>query len=434
MAPDPMRRLRRPAALLPALRARLTERERAALHRLGAVAGAHGSGLYLVGGSVRDLLLGRRHLDLDFVVETDAIRVARAFARAAGARVVAHEAFRTAVVTAADVRFDLVTARREVYPAPGALPVVTPATLADDLARRDFTINAMALTAAGPAAGTLIDPHGGRADLAAGVLRVLHERSFQDDATRLWRAGRYVARLGLRLDPETERLAHRDRDYLDTISPARIHHEIERVLDEARPERALRWLDELGILRATFPCLACTSADAAAFPRLRRLAPREPHAAAIALLALDWEAATIAAGADRLDLDRRERTALRALPALRAALADLTARRAPPGEATERLDRLPEATIAAFAARYQRRRAGRLAYAYLDRWRHIHPLISAARLQELGVPFGPRLGEMLRLLRAARLNGVIASLDDEERLVHSEIGRTREGSPGSPGV
>jgi tRNA nucleotidyltransferase (CCA-adding enzyme) len=417
--------------LLDALTARQSAAEVRAVATLAALAARRGAAVYLVGGSVRDLLLGRAHVDLDLVVEADAPALARAAGRALKARVTVHTAFGTAEVAGADFRFDLVTARRETYPAPGALPVVTPATLADDLARRDFTVNAMALALSGPAAGALVDPHGGRADLAAGVLRVLHPRSFQDDATRLWRAGRYAARLDLRPDAATAALIARDRRFLATISPARVYHELTRVLDEETPERSLHLLGRWGVLRATHPALRVPAARARAFPRLRRLQPERPRAAALALLMLGRTAAEIESLIARLEPERAERAALRALPRLETTLAALLARGASPGTIAPALDRVPEAALAAIAAGRPRRPDGRIARAYLTAWRHVRPALTPARLMALGVPRGPRLGALLRLLRAARLDGRVRSLDDEERLVHTEIARAGPGD-GTP--
>lgn len=417
-----MKRLRSPTSLLSAFLARLSPGEREWMTLLGRIAGEHGSDLYLAGGSVRDLLLGRAHLDLDLVVEADAPTVARQFARRTGTKAVPHDAFRTAVVSGDRGTFDIVTARREAYREPGALPVVTPSALADDLARRDFTINAMALALTGRRAGALIDPHGGRADLAAGVLRALHPDSFRDDATRTWRAGRYVARLAMRLAPETEAALRRDARYVETISPARIHAEIARTLDEQAPWRALRLLDGWGVLVATFPALHCSRADAAALPRLGALAPREMHAASLAAIAHDWDAVTAEAGAERLGLTRPERTALLALPHARATLARLVSARATPGTAAPLLDRLPEAALAALAARHPRRRCGRMAQQYLVHWRSVRPLLTAADLQRMGIAPGPRMGAILARLRAARLDGTAPSLDDEIRLVHTVLG------------
>jgi len=188
------------------------------------VAAEMGVEAWLVGGTVRDLLLGRDGPDLDFVAVGDGAGLAAAVQRALGGRLLRHAEFLTAdVIDAEGVHLDVATARQESYEAVAALPDVWPAaTLDDDLSRRDFTVNAMALRlpASLPesvndgldvgglaASASLADPSGGRRDLAAGALRVLHERSFLDDPTRVLRGVRFEARLGLRLTPETEELA-----------------------------------------------------------------------------------------------------------------------------------------------------------------------------------------------------------------------------------
>src|SRR5207244_1379788 len=163
--------------------------------------------VYLVGGAVRDLLRRVESVDLDLAVEGDAHLAAGTVAERLGGEVVLHDRFGTATVKAPDLTVDLAATRRETYAHPGALPDVEPATLADDLIRRDFTINAMAAGLSGDDLGRLHDPHGGQADLEAGVIRILHPDSFVDDPTRLLRAVRYEGRLGVRLVPGTERVA-----------------------------------------------------------------------------------------------------------------------------------------------------------------------------------------------------------------------------------
>jgi len=155
---------------------------------LAVVRNLGGDPVYLVGGAVRDLLLGRGRADIDLVVEGDAAVLASELE----ADVISHERFGTAKVRLDGHDVDIATARSEAYPHPGALPVVEPATLAEDLRRRDFTINAMAIPLRGEP--RLIDPHGGQADLAAKLLRVLHPRSFEDDPTRAIRAARSPSR------------------------------------------------------------------------------------------------------------------------------------------------------------------------------------------------------------------------------------------------
>ena len=190
-----------------------------------------GAGAHIVGGAVRDLLLGRERVDVDVVVEGDAI----ALARRIDPEATVHERFGTASVSLDGLTVDLASARSESYARPGALPDVRPGTLAEDLARRDFTINAMAVELSGE--GGLLDPHDGAGDLAARVLRVLHDGSFADDPTRALRAARYAARLGLALDPGTEKLL-RGAD-LRTVSAQRVEAELRRIAAEADPARAI---------------------------------------------------------------------------------------------------------------------------------------------------------------------------------------------------
>ena len=219
----------------------LAEAMRDAYPELEAVREAAGDPVYLVGGAVRDLLLGRGRSDIDLVVVGDAGGLAARL----GAEAVEHERFATAKVELDGHEVDIATARTETYPSPGALPVVEPAgSIEADLGRRDFTINAMAVPLGGDAGP--IDPHGGRADLENGLLRVLHAGSFEDDPTRAIRAARYAARLDLRLEDETEALL-RAAD-LETVSADRREAELLRLAGEPTAPEAYRLLDEWGLV------------------------------------------------------------------------------------------------------------------------------------------------------------------------------------------
>jgi tRNA nucleotidyltransferase (CCA-adding enzyme) len=202
---------------------------------------ADGAPVYLVGGAVRDLLLGRPRADVDVVVEGDAAEVARRLGGAA----VEHERFATAKAQLGDRELDLASARAETYAAPGALPEVKPARLEDDLARRDFTINAMAVPLQGEP--QLIDPYGGRSDLDGGLLRVLHDRSFVDDPTRALRAARYAARFGFEPEPHTVELL-RGAD-LGSVSADRRAAELLRLAAEPEAARGLLLAADWGLVR-----------------------------------------------------------------------------------------------------------------------------------------------------------------------------------------
>jgi tRNA nucleotidyltransferase (CCA-adding enzyme) len=220
----------------------------------------------LVGGAVRDLLLDRVPRELDVVVEGAGSPFGHAAALLAGALAARlgepavtseHERFGTAVVEWGAGRIDIATARRERYPAPGALPEVQGAPLAEDLQRRDFTVNALAFALDGERPGELHAVPGALEDLRAGRLRVLHERSFLDDPTRLWRLARYSARLGFRAEEHTARLA---ADAVaggapGTVSRARVGAELRLALGEVDAVAALAALEELGVLAALHPRL-----------------------------------------------------------------------------------------------------------------------------------------------------------------------------------
>ncbi len=243
-------------------------RDESALAVLAAEAG--GLRLYLVGGSVRDSLLGGGRLDLDVAVDGPVEPLATGLDPDA----VLHSRFDTAAISIAGTRVDLARTRSETYGRPGALPEVEPAGIEADLARRDFTINAIAVPFDEPA--TLIDPHGGVEDLERRVIRVIHDRSFVDDPTRALRAARYAARLGFEIDDRTGDLL-REVD-LDTVSSQRITSELHQISEEPTAVEALRLAsawglveipeDELQVIGEAFDLLArdpwadsCSRAD-----------------------------------------------------------------------------------------------------------------------------------------------------------------------------
>lgn len=234
--------------------------------------------VYLVGGAVRDLLLGRGRADVDLVVVGDAAGLAARL----GAETTEHERFATAKAQLDGHEIDIATARTESYAQPGALPDVAPATeIEADLARRDFTINAIALPL--HSRPELIDPHGGQVDLEAGLLRVLHPRSFVDDPTRALRAARYAARFGFRLEDETEALL-RAAD-LDTVSADRRRTELLRLAAESEAPRGFELLAARGLVetRAGGIELAARVAALLARPPWQGVAPRAPAVLAAAL-------------------------------------------------------------------------------------------------------------------------------------------------------
>ncbi len=333
------------AALTDRLSAQLQPRARALLDAVVGLADSRGLRAFLVGGTVRDLLLGRNSLDVDVAIEGDAVALAREVASATGARLAKTTAFGTATVVSGSFHLDLVTTRSETYAHPGALPKVHPSTIDDDLVRRDFTINAMALQLNGAAPGKLLDPAGGEADLRAGLVRVIHDGSFRDDATRILRAARYEARFGFRLEEATADLLGRDLSYLDRISGTRIRQELQRTFQESEPERALLRLEKLGALAAIHPGLSFPEASAEAFPRLRKLGA--PPLAGWPLLCLASDAGRRPEIVRRLALTKAQREVVLGLAGIDGPALAQAER---PSQVAHLLDPLPLPAVYAFAA------------------------------------------------------------------------------------
>ncbi len=358
------------------------ERLRAARDVLEGVATVRGrlqgQPAWLVGGAVRDLLLGGTKADLDLVVEGDATSVATAL----GADAQAHSRFGTASVEVDGVRVDVAAARREIYAAPGALPDVEPATIGDDLARRDFTVNAMALPLEGPA--ELIDPHGGRADLEAGVLRVLHPGSFVDDPTRALRAARYAARLDMALEDETA--AYLSSADLGTVSEDRVEAELLRLLAEERAPEALELLARWGLAGIDEGAAARVSA-------LRELLAGSAWAEVVGEADAIFEAA------------RPQERTRRAVGALTKA----TPAHPSDGVALVRGMRPVDLAVARIAG-------AEWLDAWAGEWRLVSLEIDGATLLDEGVPEGPAVGRGLDAALRARLDGEIKTREEELRV------------------
>ena len=346
---------------------------RSAYPELAVVRAASRAPVYLVGGAVRDLLCGRERSDIDLVVMGDATGLAAKL----GAEVVEHERFATAKVRLDGHEVDIATARAESYPHPGALPVVEPAgEIATDLARRDFTINAIAVPLQGEP--ELVDPHGGRSDLEAGRLRVLHPRSFVDDPTRALRAARYAARFGFELEPETEILL-RAAD-LETVSADRRAADLLRLAAEPAAVRGLEMLVEWGLVepRRGGLDLAARVVRLLAEPPWDGVAPRDRAVLAAALGPAGAEEALAAAR-----------------PGRPSEAVDLASARSP-----------VELTLArALGAEWLDR--------YLLEWRAVALEIDGTDLIAAGVPEGPALGRGLAEALRRKLDGELAGRDQE---------------------
>jgi tRNA nucleotidyltransferase (CCA-adding enzyme) len=375
--------------------------------------------LYLVGGMVRDLLLGRCNVDLDLVAEGDAIKLAQIIAAAVQGKVMTHSRFGTAKIKWGIRSADFVTARAETYDRPGALPTVKPGTIKDDLARRDFTINAMAVELHPLHFGELIDPFGGRQDLDEKLIRILHEKSFSDDATRIWRAIRYEQRLGFKIEPATLLLIKRDITMLQTISGDRIRHELELILKEEMPEKAILRAAELGVLVKLHPALKGDDwlAETFATTRERSLPDAAQMQLYLSLLCYRFNSGELEQFTKSLRLPKVTAQVLQDTLVIKAKLKELSI----PGLAPSIIYNLlhgysPTAYIANSIGADSETAAEHIEL-YLNVLRHVNPILSGEDLVRLGVPRGPKIKEVLEKLREARLDGKINSKKEEEKMV-----------------
>jgi tRNA nucleotidyltransferase (CCA-adding enzyme) len=396
----------------------------------------------LIGGATRDLLLTRTPRELDVVVQSGAEQLARELAAAlasdgragahAGIQLGSHARFETAFLVWEGGRVDIATRRAESYPAPGALPDVRAGSPEDDLLRRDFTVNAIAVGLAGDRQGRLRALPDALADLQARRLRVLHERSFLDDPTRLLRLARYRARLGFEPERRTAELAAEalDAGALGSVSPARIGAELRFALREPEPIATLASLAELGVLGALDPSLRFSGVLArSALAALPSDGRSDLLLLASLLASIDGGAGGDREGAMKAFLDRLEFTAADRDRATRAALlapaliAPLAAAQSP-SQLRKAVVGAPLEAVAIAAALDQLEPpapAARAAREWLEELRHIRLRITGDDLLSAGVASGPEVGRRLEAALDMRLDG---KLDDtSEAQLQAALGK-----------
>jgi tRNA nucleotidyltransferase (CCA-adding enzyme) len=379
-----------------------------------------GQELYLVGGVVRDLFLGRANLDFDLVVEGNATDLAQRLAQASRAKLTVHSRFGTAKLNYPGFSLDLATARSETYSQPGALPAVKPGSLKDDLIRRDFSINAMALRLNPQRFGELVDQYHGKDDLDNRLIRILHSKSFVDDATRILRAIRYEQRLGFNLDAETEKLLRHNVAMLHTISGDRIRHELELILKEDEPERALRRAEELEVLSQLHPSLKGNGWLSKMFAKARQIGKLTSLSTIyLCLLIYNLSEKANEQFISRLNFPKNSSQAARQTLQLKAQLHSLTNPKLKPGDIYQLLHGYSAPAIQANALASESPVASQHLHLYLTKLRYVKPSLNGEDLKKMGIPAGPKIGEILTALHQARLNGEVRTRKEEEKFVHS---------------
>ena len=394
-----------------------------------------GLSLFLVGGVVRDIFLEVPNHDLDFVLEADAIRFAEELAERFGGRVLAHQAFGTAIWSldssaaeklqmpehGAPQHIDFARARLETYCQPAALPTVSPSDIRSDLRRRDFTLNSLAIQLSPvPASGRLLDVCGGAADLQNRLIRVLHEDSFVDDPTRILRALRLRARMGFAIEAGTQKLLSAALPLLGRVTGKRLVNELRLVLSEPKADEILLQLQDMGALAQIHPDLRLSPDLPDQLTRFRQT--HSPWAAAADRGAVLWSLLLASVCEDdalaicqRLDLSRNLTQSIVACSRLMRKSDVLRDPQSPPSEAARILDGLPEpALVAAWLILADRPAAQTKLVDFAKEWRHQRGTISGVDLAQMGIPPGPRYKRILDALRFARIDGLVNSPEEEQ--------------------
>jgi tRNA nucleotidyltransferase (CCA-adding enzyme) len=400
--------------------------ERLRLLRLvSEAASERGLPLYIVGGAVRDLVLGRQVNDFDLTVEGEAIALARALASKHGGGVTAHTRFGTAkwflpeAFNADHRSLDLISARSETYQQPAALPTVKFGSIEDDLRRRDFTINAMAVRLDGSHFGELQDVLHGLEDVQEGIVRVLHPRSFIDDPTRMYRAVRYEKRYRFKIAEDTLALIPEARPLVASLSPQRIRHELDLILEEPDVIPMLRRLDELDLLAPIHAALSGFDRSNLAKAELEDAVLKNRNSR-WALWLMHLAPQEIEFLHDRLHFSADLLKILRSTALLNANLTAVVGLK--PSEAAELLEGYSFKALEVVSSALPEGEPKSVLTRYISEWWHVKPKTTGHDLRRLGIPPGPKYTEILRRLRAAWLDGEVKTEEEEKKLLHNLLG------------
>jgi tRNA nucleotidyltransferase (CCA-adding enzyme) len=391
--------------------------------------------VYMVGGSVRDLLRGEENLDIDLVVEGDAMELARELAKMLGGKVRTHERFGTAELKVDGMKYDLATARTEYYEEPAALPKVELSSIKRDLQRRDFTINTLAIKLNPREFGLLVDFFGGRRDLREKTLRVLHDLSFVEDPTRAFRAVRFAVRFGFKLSKHTEELlkAALKMNLFEKLSGARLYDELLLIFKETEPIEAIKKLADYGLLKVIHLSLKLNEAlvstlgsahDTLLWFELSFLEEKaEKWLVYLMALLSGLSEGEREEALSRLGVSPKvKKECMHGLQGAREALGKLPLR--DPGRIYEELSGVSlEGLLIAMALAGDTEKKKEISRYLLD-FRREKPLMNGDDLLKMGLPPGPEYGRILKSVLEERLRGRLKSKEDELRFVRERFIRS----------
>jgi tRNA nucleotidyltransferase (CCA-adding enzyme) len=302
---------------------------------------------------------------------------------------------------------------------------VKPGNIQEDLYRRDFSINAMAASVEPARFGDLVDPYGGKNDLDRHLVRVLHQRSFKDDPTRVWRAIRYEQRLGFRLEFDTTTQLRRDSAIMDRVSGDRLRHELERILEEDYPEKVFYRAERLGVLRHLHLALEGNGWLGEHFDRAREASGGSKPNGNIYLVLLAWrlDDEALKSFVERLKFGAEAARVLKDIPALKRALPGLTAPEVKPSGVYYLLERHRPETIQAAVLVTDSALVRQRLQLYLTTLRFVETSLSGDDLKKMGVAEGKKMGVLLKALKEAKLNGEVKTREAERKLVRKWLAK-----------
>jgi tRNA nucleotidyltransferase (CCA-adding enzyme) len=404
------------------------------LSRIGEIAEDRGQNVYLVGGVVRDLFLGVKNLDIDISIEGEGIEFAREIARQLTGWVKAETRFGTAIVTFRGLpKVDVATCRQEYYHYPGALPEVINSYIKNDLYRRDFTINAMAVKLNPAKKGELVDFFGGRSDLKKGIVRSLHDKSFLDDPTRIFRAVRFAIRYNFRIETHTENLIKEaaERTIFNEITIERIKDELVHIFNEEFVQQAIKKMAEFSELKFIHPEIKLNPEMETLLGELEEVIswfqnsfPREKikkwlsyFIALLDELTIDETMATL----KRFHLSGKQtKETMRIKKSASEKLMVLGKKELKPSEIYQQLKGLSIELLLFLMAKAQSAARQRILL-YLTKLRHVRLTISGEDLKKAGLSPGPEFATILNNVLLNKLNGALLTREDELRYVSSYL-------------
>lgn len=384
--------------------------------------------VYVVGGFVRDLLIGRENLDIDIVVEGDAIDFAHQLAKACQGQVKTHHKFKTATIAQQDgLKIDFVSARNETYPSPGALPSIEYGTIAEDLRRRDFSINALAMRLEPDAFGEIVDCTDGLRDLRAGYIRSLHARSFIDDPTRIFRAIRYAGRYNFQIvEADRQRILDAiNQGGLNLISGSRIRNEIDHILAEKTAIQVVSQMSEFALFGAIHPTWKISPSFDALWDAANQaiewasisFSGGPINTKAILWMVLLNTSDSIEVVSNRLGLENELRTKLRAQAQLEQDINALSAA-AKPSEVYQLLNPYPvESLIFTMMQPNQPNWRVEKIGNYLTHLRSVRPLVTGNDLIRRGLKPSQAFSDLLWKAFAAQLDGKVSTTQETYRFL-----------------